>query len=116
MSLIYLCSFGVLLAILMQFGAGAAESVVRTPLSGCNISIAAAGSAAAGADLVLVSGAAASVADTSTPAGPFAVYGDTEVLDTKEQPNLPARASNGVASLAGPGLLVEFDSVVARSH
>jgi len=152
----------------MCFGAGAAESVVRTPLAGSNFPIAAAVSVPAGSDLVFVSGAAAQVADSSAPAGSVAAYGNTEIqtvsvfkqlaatlervnlklsdvvqlrvflvgdpdkggkmdfaglqagytqfFGTKDQPNLPARTTVQVASLAGPGLLVEIDVVAARSH
>src|SRR5579859_1675103 len=80
MSLIYLRSLGVLLvAAGVQFGEGAAESIVRTPLAGSNFPIAAAVSVPAGTDLVFVSGATASVADSSAPAGSIAAYGNTEV-------------------------------------
>ena len=157
-----------LVAIGVQFTAGAAEPVVRTPLAGSNFPIAAAVTVPAGSDLVFVSGATATVADPSAPAGSIAAYGNTETqtvsvlkslaatLDrvglklsdvvqlrvflvgdpdkggkmdfaglqagytqfygTPAQPNLPARTTVQVASLAGPGLLVEIDAVAARSH
>jgi len=167
--LIYLRSLSVLLiAAGVQFGAGAAESIVRTPLAGSNFPIAAAVSVPAGSDLVFVSGATASVADPSAPAGSIAAYGNTEIqtvsvlkslaatlervnlklsdvvqlrvflvgdpdkggkmdfaglqagytqfFGTREQPNLPSRTTVQVASLAGPGLLVEIDAVAARPH
>ena len=167
--MIYLRSLSVLLiAVGVQFGAGAAESIVRTPLVGSNFPIAAAVSVPAGSDLVFVSGATASVADPSAPAGSIAAYGNTEIqtvsvlkslaatlervnlklsdvvqlrvflvgdpdkggkmdfaglqagytqfFGTKEQPNLPSRTTVQVASLAGPGLLVEIDAVAARPH
>jgi enamine deaminase RidA (YjgF/YER057c/UK114 family) len=165
----YTRGFGVfLISAWLGFGAGAAESVVRTPLAGTDFPIAAAVSVPAGSDLVFVSGATAEVAVPSAPAGSIAAYGNTEIqtvsvfkqlaatLDrvhlklsdvvqlrvflvgdpglggkmdfaglqagytqffgTKDQPNLPARTTVQVASLAGAGLLVEIDAVAARSH
>lgn len=157
-----------LLTLGVQVTAGAAEPIVRTPLSGSNFPIAAAVTVPAGSDLVFVSGATASIADSSAPAGSIAAYGNTEIqtvsvlkslsatlertglklsdviqlrvflvgdpdkggkmdfaglqagytqfFGTSAQPNLPARTTVQVASLAGPGLLVEIDAVAARSH
>ena len=157
-----------LLTLGVQVTAGAAEPIVRTPLSGSNFPIAAAVTVPAGNDLVFVSGATASIADSSAPAGSIAAYGNTETqtvsvlkslsvtlervglklsdvvqlrvflvgdpdkggkmdfaglqagytqfYGTSAQPNLPARTTVQVASLAGPGLLVEIDAVAARSH
>lgn len=167
--MICLRKFSVLLiAAGVQFAAGAAEPIVRTPLAASNFPIAAAVTVPAGSDLVFVSGATASVADPSAPAGSIAAYGNTETqtvsvlkslsatlervglklsdvvqlrvflvgdpdkggkmdftglqagytqfYGTPAQANLPARTTVQVASLAGPGLLVEIDAVAARSH
>jgi enamine deaminase RidA (YjgF/YER057c/UK114 family) len=39
----------------------------------------------------------------------------TQFFGTKEQPNLPARSAVQVAGLAGPGMLVEIEVVLAQS-
>jgi len=39
----------------------------------------------------------------------------TQYFGTKEQPNLPARSAVQVAGLAGPGMLVEIEVILARS-
>ena len=61
-----------------NFTAHAGDSIVRTPLAGSNFPIAAAVTVPAGSDLVFVSGATASVVDSSAPAGSIAAYGNTE--------------------------------------
>jgi enamine deaminase RidA (YjgF/YER057c/UK114 family) len=38
----------------------------------------------------------------------------TQHFGTDAQPNLPARSAVPVADLAGPGMLVEIDMVLAR--
>jgi hypothetical protein len=72
--------------LVVQFAAHADGGIVRTPLAGGNFPI----------------------------AGMQAGY--TRFFGTKEQPNLPVRTTVQVASLAGPGLLVEIDAIAARSH
>jgi enamine deaminase RidA (YjgF/YER057c/UK114 family) len=38
----------------------------------------------------------------------------TQFFATKEQPNLPARSAVQVAGLAGPGMLVEVEVILAK--
>lgn len=97
-----------LLALGVQVTAGAAEPIVRTPLSGSNFPIAAAVTVPAGSDLVFVSGATASIADSSAPAGTIAAYGNTETQTLSVLKSLSA-------TLDRVGLKLS-DAVAARSH
>lgn len=56
------------------------------------------------------------VADPATGRMDFKGFMDayTQFFSTKDQPNLPARSTVQVAGLAGPGMLVEVEVVLAK--
>jgi enamine deaminase RidA (YjgF/YER057c/UK114 family) len=78
--LVYLRTLSVFaVAIGLSFPIYASETVERTPLAGKSFPIAAAVSVPHDHDLIFLSGATASVSDTSAPAGSIAAFGNTEV-------------------------------------